>query len=572
METMHQAEYAARLVGGLADTGVDVAFISPGSRNTPLTLAFAADPRIRDISIRDERSAGFAALGYAKATGVPAVVVCTSGSAAAHYLPAIVEANQSSTPMIVLTADRPMRLRGTGAPQTMDQVNLYGSHAKMFVDLDVADPADAHSAALTLVDISTTSPPGVSHANIPFDNPLVPPGYVPPAHERAFGTGADRPVDTGNTNGTEIGRRLTGRNVLIVVGGLGNVALSNAVGELADRLAAPVVADVQSNVAGANVLRHGDLVFAAHDSNHELLAVGQHPPDVVLRLGPIPTSMPMWQWLETSGVEQILINASRLTDPLGSATITIDADPVRVLRDISVSRNPDGSFLSAWLQMDRQVGTALAASLSALPFPNDPSIARILTSSVPGDSILFVGSSRPIRDLDTFGTTRSDVTVVANRGVNGIDGAISTALGAALTGTPTTLYIGDLTALHDISALSEVQKLGAPLRIVVVNNDGGGIFSFLPQATAPGVPADIYEQHWGTPHGLEIASIARSMGLHARAVTTPEDLSTACGAAIEVPELVEIVTDRATALGHHVLVRKAVASALVRHEQVEKGS
>jgi 2-succinyl-5-enolpyruvyl-6-hydroxy-3-cyclohexene-1-carboxylate synthase len=176
----------------------------------------------------------------------------------------------------------------------------------------------------------------------------------------------------------------------------------------------------------------------------------------------------------------------------------------------------------------------------------------------------------PIRDLDTFGTTRTDVTVIANRGVNGIDGAISTALGAALTGTPTTLYVGDVTALHDVSALSEVQKLGAPLRVVVVNNDGGGIFSFLPQATSQRVPTPIYERHWGTPHGLAIASIARSMGLPARTVSTTNDLSDACSAAMETPGLIEIVTDRSANLEYHILVRKTVAVALARSEQVEK--
>jgi len=561
----HQHEYAANLVGGLADAGVDMAFISPGSRNTPLTLAFAAEPRIRDLSIRDERSAGFTALGYAKATGVPAVVVCTSGSAATHYLPSIVEADQSTTPMIVLTADRPVRLRGTAAPQTMDQVNLYGSHAKMFTDLDASDPADGRAAALALVDHATTSPAGVAHANIPFDIPLVPVVAVPPALRQEVVTSNDPPLDV-----TNISPFLDGRKVLIVVGGLGGRALSNAVTDLADRLAAPVLSDVQSNVTGANVVRNGELVFAAHDDRKMLLAVGSHPPDIVLRLGPISTAMPLWQWLETSGVEQILIDASRLTDPLDSAATTINADPVRVLERVSVSRNRDDAFLASWMRMDQVVGVALGESLATLPFPSEPAIAAIIASSVPDGSILLVGSSRPIRDLDAFGTKRDNVTVIANRGVNGIDGAISTALGAALTGTPTTLYIGDLTALHDVSALSEVQRLGAPLRIVVVNNDGGGIFSFLPQATSQGVPSETYERHWGTPHGLTIAPIARSMGLPAREVIAPADLADACGAPIEAPELIEIVTDRSATLDHHIAVRRAVALALARDEQVEE--
>ena len=560
-----QAEYAANLVGGLADAGVEMAFISPGSRNTPLILAFATEPRIRDISIRDERSAGFAALGYAKATGTPAVVVCTSGSAAAHYLPAIVEANQSATPMIVLTADRPIRLRGTGAPQTMDQVNLYGSHAKLFVDLDATNPSGGRTDALNLADASAVTPAGVAHANVPFDEPLVPVVEVSPAQSQEVPPRIDQPTST-----ADLSEYLDGRKVLIVVGGPGGVALSKAVTVLANRLTAPVLADVQSNVTGPNVLCHSDLVFAAHDANQDLLAVGEHPPDVVLRLGSIPTARPVWRWLETSGVEQVLIHASRLTDPLHSTTATVNVDPVSVLQNLSVRRNDDTSFLSAWMRMDRIAGAALDAAIPSLPFPNEPAIAGIIAASVPDHSILFVGSSRPIRDLDAFGTQRADVTVIANRGVNGIDGSISTALGIALTGTPTTLYIGDLAALHDISALSEVQRLGPPLRIVVVNNDGGGIFSFLPQARSGVVPAEIYERHWGTPHGLEIAPIARSMGLPARTVATSHELATSSSSPMETPELIEIITNRDTLLDREAPLRRAVARALAGGEYVEQ--
>ena len=560
-----QAEYAANLVGGLADAGVDMAFISPGSRNTPLTLAFSAEPRIRDISIRDERSAGFAAIGYAKATGVPAVVACTSGSAATHYLPAIVEADQSCTPMIVLTADRPIRLRGTGAPQTMNQVNLYGSHAKLFVDLNTTNHPSGRSDALKLVNTAAATPEGVAHANVPFDEPLVPDAEILPAQRQEIRQTTDQPSTM-----VDISGYLEGRKVLIVIGGLGGAALSKAVADLADRLAAPVLADVQSNVTGPNVLRHGDLVFAAHDADQNLLAVGRYPPDVVLRLGPIPTARQVWRWLETSGVEQILVNASRLTDSLDSAMETVEADPVRVLRNLSIRRNSDTSFLAAWMRMDRTVGAALGDSISTLSFPNEPAIARIVASSVPAHSILYVGSSRPIRDLDAFGTQRADVTVIANRGVNGIDGSISTALGVALTGTPTTLYIGDLTALHDVSAFSEVQKLGVPLRIIVVNNDGGGIFSFLPQATSGVVSTEVYERHWGTPHDLQLAPIARSMGLPARTVTTSADLVHSSSAPMDTPELIELITDRSSILHHEALLRRAVAHALAGSEDVEE--
>jgi 2-succinyl-5-enolpyruvyl-6-hydroxy-3-cyclohexene-1-carboxylate synthase len=562
-----QAAYAAHFVGGLADTGVDMAFISPGSRNTPLTLAFAVEPRIRDISVRDERSAGFAALGYAKATGVPAVVVCTSGSAAAHYLPAIVEANQSATPMVVLTADRPIRLRGTGAPQTMDQLKLYGSHVKVCMDLDTSDRSGAHNDAIALVRMAVTLPAGPVHGNAPFDEPLVPDEPVVPAAPRTV-TRVTRP----DPDHLDITGHLSGRSVLIVVGGRGGIALSRAVNELANRIAAPVIADPQSNVTGPNVLRHGDLVVAAHEGNIRSVAFDAHRPGVVLRLGPIPTSKPLWTWMEQSGVDQILVHRSRLTDPLDSAAVTVDVDPLQLLKTLEMPANPDHRFLDAWMAMDHVVASTVTAAISGLPFPNEPAIAHAIASSVPDHSILFVGSSRPIRDLDAFGYSRSSVTVIANRGVNGIDGTISTALGSAVTGTPTTLYIGDITALHDISALAETQRLGAPIRIVVVNNDGGGIFSFLPQARSSTVPESVYERHWGTPHGLSISTIAQAMGLSTRTVTSLDELSHALESPIESPELVEIMTQRSENLDYHIALRKAVALALAGSEHVEQRS
>lgn len=520
------------------------------------------------MSVRDERSAGFAALGYAKATGRPAVVLCTSGSAATHFLPAIVEANQSATPLIALTADRPIRLRGTSAPQTMDQVNLYGSHVKSFVDLNVTDTSRAHEDAITLVGTAVARPPGPTHANIPLDTPLVPTSPTP--RSLAPGgtiSGAYQRQTRDETPLMSIAGWLGGRRVMIVVGGSTDRALPAAVADFADRIGAPVFADPQSNVTGPNVLIHGDLVVSPRGSDGTSMALDAHSPDVVLRLGAIPTSKPMWTWLETSGVEQVLIVDSRLTDPLDSATHTIAEDPADVLRDVVVPRNPDRVYLDTWTTLDRSVGRAVHDTMASLPFPNEPAIAHAVVSSAPPNSIVFVGSSRPIRDLDAFAIPRKDVTVIANRGVNGIDGAISTALGVALTGTPTTLYIGDVTALHDVSALSEVARLGAPIRIVVVNNDGGGIFSFLPHATSDTVHPTIYERHWGTPHGLSITPIAQSMGLSAIAVTTSRTLTDALSSDIESPGLVEITTDRSTNIEHHRALRRVATAATVARLQ-----
>ncbi len=548
--------YTADLIGGFADEGCTVAFISPGSRSTPLTLALASDRRIDDISIRDERSAAFAALGYAKATGTPAIIVCTSGSAAAHYLAAIVEADQSVTPLLVLTADRPARLRGTGAPQTMDQTRLYGPHVKTFVELDPASPnSSGRDDAAALYAAAVTPPAGPVHANVPFQEPLLPSMPVNPAPPSRSTVSIDVPaVPSG------LFADLEGRNVLIVVGGRTDPELANLISKAAADLAAPMFADPQANATGPNTLSYGDLIVGAGSPVPHALT--QHRPDVVLRIGPIPTSKPMWRWLESSGTDQILIESSRLDDPLDSARTVLKADPVAVLKANPMPHNTDRTFLDTWLDLDAVAGEALEAALIDVPFPNEPEIARVVVGSVPLDTTLFVASSRPIRDVDAFAAMRSGVRVIANRGLNGIDGTISSAMGIAVAGTPTTVLVGDLAALHDVSSLSEVARLGVPVRIIVVNNDGGGIFSFLPQASSPLVDPDVYERHWGTPHGLFLAPIAEAMGVPSLTVGTREALTAAVASPIEGPELIEIRTDRRSNIGHHDTVRQAVAEAL----------
>lgn len=544
------ALYCADLVAGIADAGVAIAFISPGSRNTPLTLAFANEPRIMDVSIRDERSAGFAALGYAKSANIPAVVVCTSGSAATHYFPSIVEADQAGVPMIVLTADRPASLRGTGAPQTIDQVDLYGSHTETFIDLDVGSDtgrADGHR----LVASSTSLPPGPVHGNASLDEPLLPgSAVVPPA---PFEVAApELPPDLpGDTLG-----RLVGRKVLIVAGGGQRTGFAQVLNRVARSLRAPVFTDPQCWASGECTIAHGDLLATGRE------AFDLHRPDIVLRLGPLPTSKPLWNWLEHSGVEQILVDQSRYADPLGTAETLINVDPTAFLASLDPDVSSDMDFLSAWLAMDKAAGTACDQAMRDLPFPNEPEIARTLVRNVHQGSIVYVGSSMPIRDVDTFAVPRSDIRVLANRGANGIDGTISSALGSALSGDQVTLFLGDVAALHDATALGEVQRLGVPLRIVVVNNNGGGIFSFLPQARSPLVGQDMFEQHWGTPHDLSLAAIANSFGLASTVVKTLEAYTAVVSEPIIEPQLIELATDRDDNVAIHRSIRSLVHTAL----------
>ena len=283
------------LVAGLADAGVTRAFVSPGSRNTPLTLAIAACSAIDDVSIRDERSAGFMALGFAKATGRPAVVVCTSGSAAAHYLPAVVEADQSATPLIVLTADRPVELRGTFAPQTMDQTSLYGVHVKAFVDFDM-NAADHRTFGSAVVATAVDGIPGAVHINVPLDEPLTPPALdVGPSIVPATDVPVGDPIS--------IDDLIADRRVLIVTGGYLGTDFPAQLGAYADSLGAPVLADAQSRPAADSTIVSADALAASGE-------LARNQPDVVLRFGGLPTSKPIWQWLAASGVPQILVNRS----------------------------------------------------------------------------------------------------------------------------------------------------------------------------------------------------------------------------------------------------------------------
>lgn len=555
-------QFCTDLAAGLADGGVTIVFVSPGSRNTPLTLAMAREPRIRDVNVRDERSAAFMAVGYGKATNVPAAVLCTSGSAATHYFPAIVEADQDGVPLIVVTSDRPLDLRNTYAPQTMNQVELYGSHAKAFVDVTDLG-VDGRSVGTQLVAESIAPVQGAVHLNVPLDEPLVPeslPNVSEPRDVDAQATKYQGPTD--------ILADLSGSRVLFVASGHQSPEFAATLDRTSRALGAPIVADPRTLAHGPNVMHHGDLLLGSGSTGDNVL--DELRPDVVVRLGPLPTSRPLWEWLGTSGVDQILVHNNRLSDPLASAAVVVDADPTDFLRHNLAPQPSPVEYLERWSMLDAVAGAALSMAIEALPFPNEPEIARSLMAHTPSGSTVFAASSRPIRDIDAFGVKRPDVPVLANRGVNGIDGTISTAIGVSLAGNPVALLIGDIAVLHDATALAEASSLGTPLRVVVVNNDGGGIFSFLPQAMSDSISAELFERHWGTPHGLSIRQIAAAMGMPARLVTDLATFRSAVSAPIEGPELIELITDRDANTSHHGHIRDAVAVALRGSDQIEE--
>jgi 2-succinyl-5-enolpyruvyl-6-hydroxy-3-cyclohexene-1-carboxylate synthase len=539
------------------------ACITPGSRSTPLTLAFAGHPAIGDWSHHDERSSAFFGLGIGKTTGMPAVVVTTSGTAAAELYPAAVEARYARVPLILVTADRPADLRDVGAPQAIDQTKLFGDAVRWAQDLEPSDRwAPGYPAALAarLVAQALGPPPAPVHLNVRFREPLYPP------EERATGDLAvPRVAGPGPPLADEavldaVAERLLGRRTLVIAGPLDDRRAGPSVAELGSRGGWPVLADPLSQMrAGRHdpgpILAGGDLLAGAG-------WVERNRPDAVLRIGGLPTSKPLWTWLAAHpGIPQILLDTGGWGDPLATASEIIRADPAATAAALARRadrRAPDDWWLR-WAEADDAAHTALEEALAAEPFPTEPGVVRTVVDAVPDGSTLWVASSMPVRDLDlvTPASTR-DLRFAANRGANGIDGFLSSGLGAAAAGDrPTYLIAGDVSVLHDATALAAAARLDIDATIVVIDNDGGGIFHFLPQS------ADArFEQHFGTPHGLDLARIARGFGVPATIVETPAELEAAVAVPPTGPSVWVVRTDRRENVEVHRRIRSAVRAAL----------
>ncbi|MEN8233370.1 MAG: 2-succinyl-5-enolpyruvyl-6-hydroxy-3-cyclohexene-1-carboxylic-acid synthase [Actinomycetota bacterium] len=544
-----------RLAGAFADLGMRHAVISPGSRNTPLGVAFDVEPRISTHIVLDERSAGFFALGIAKQSGQPVALVSTSGTAAANYLPAVVEADQARVPLIALTADRPPELRGNAAPQTIDQTALFGRAVRLFHDVGVPDEAIVNaiaSLALHAWTAALDAPHGPVHLNLPFREPLATPT------EPASATGLRHvrgDVLLPPEHLVDLADRLSGRRALIVAGGPQRPGFAAAAAMLAGEASIPVVADVQCRFPSPMTLTHPDLLASAGFFEAS-------EPDVVVRVGPVPTSRPIWSWLQHTGVEQISIDDAGWRDPLGTTPTAYRADPAATFADLAGRVDPaPADWLSHWVEADRAVEDAVASALNEEAFPSEPAVARAVWQASPAGATVYAASSMPIRDLDSFaGQPRGDIAVLANRGANGIDGLLSAAAGASASdGRRVVVLAGDLSVLHDAPALGMIARHALPVTVVAVNNDGGGIFHFLPQADT--LPTDRFETLFGTPHGHSMGAIADAFGVPAPEISNDEDLRAAI-ASSSSPSLIEVRTDRTENVAVHGRLRGAAASAL----------
>jgi 2-succinyl-5-enolpyruvyl-6-hydroxy-3-cyclohexene-1-carboxylate synthase len=524
----------------LAAAGVAGACTSPGSRSTPLVLSLAREPGLRTWSHVDERAAGFFALGLARAAGAPAVLACTSGTAPAHYYPAVIEAREARVPLIVLTADRPPELRDVGAGQTVDQLRLFGPFAKWFVEVGT----HAHSPqrerwirrlAGRAVATAMDGPAGVVHLNFPLREPLVLDEPLPPAAPAARPAVVRRAGRAGDAEHVAASRDALGafrRPVLVAGRGTEPEAWDPPFG-------VPILADPLSGQ------RRGGGAVAHYDA---LLRDGAFAdamqPDVVVRVGDLPTSKPLRGWLASLEAEQWALDPEAAwQDPDGVLTRSLGLDPALVLGGPSPFAPQEG-WLERWRTADAAAADALDAVLGEEL--SEPGVARAL-ADVPMPATVVVASSMPVRDVETFWPADRPPRVVANRGANGIDGTISTAYGVAASGVPTYLLIGDVAFAHDLGGLLAGLRHPLDLTIVVVDNAGGGIFDFLAVSTQ----ADAYEEHVLTPTGLEIARAAALYGADYVAVGGLDELRRNLATRPRGTTILHVRTDRAANVALH---------------------
>ena len=565
-EDLHRVISA--FIDALIQTGVRHACVCPGSRSTPLALELARARGIKLWMHLDERSAAFFGLGLARATREPVVLLATSGTAAANFFPAVVEANLGRVPLVVVTADRPHELRDNGAPQSIDQLRLYGEHVKWFFDLPEPDasvdqPHLVAALAARAVSTSMSEPCGPVHLNWPFREPLLPaadPVRQPRPRREVVNVLNGRlapPIDLVQRLGGDLSSTSRG---LIVAGPQDDPDLPELVTALAIRLGYPILADALSGVRrGPHV---GTLVIDAYDAF--LRGADAPTPDVVLRFGAIPTSKPLQQFLQRA-TRQILVDPGGWRDPTSMATDVLHVDPVALceaLKD-AIGAAPLDEWSRDWQTRNAAARAALRGHLESVDELFEGKLFFELDQLLPEGTLLYAGNSMPVRDLDTFlpKSTRK-LRCLSNRGANGIDGVVSTALGASAAHPGrVVLVIGDVSFYHDLNGLLASRAHGLDLLVVLVNNDGGGIFSFLPQAeSAP----DEFELLFGTPHGLDFRPFVEGYGgCFTRAHDWPS-FRAAVEHGLEQGGLrvVEVPTERQRNVALHRAVWRAVAEAL----------
>ena len=543
-------------VDQLAYEGLEHASVSPGSRSTPIALAFARHPRINVHVHLDERASAFFGLGVAKATQKPAAVVTTSGTAATELFPAVVEASMSRAPLLLLTGDRPPELRGVGANQTIDQTELFGAYVQTYLETPVPgeDPDDWgwRQRAEFVMTTAVGHRPGPVHVNVPLREPLAP--SSDPDLKQAGRRVATRSIFEALP--AELGvlldeMRATPHGILVA----GSLRESERdLLRLAERLAWPVLAEPTSGLRVPGTLAAGQFLV----SNERFVA--DHVPDLVVQVGAAPTTRAGLAFVARGGRLWIVDPDDLVADPNRVATGRVVLPLRHVARAIDrIPAKEDDGWRTAWVDADQRARGAVDVAIDAWDEPFEGRVARDVAGCLPDGSALVVGSSMPVRDLDVYMRPRDGLRVLANRGASGIDGFVSTALGVAATGVRTTVLCGDLTLLHDVGSLLWNARLGYDAVFVVPNNDGGAIFSFLPQRELPE-----FEELFVTPHGLDLAAVCVAAGTGHELVRHADALIPAIERVHDAGgvHVIEVPSDRDENVRRHAEVHEAVAAAL----------
>jgi 2-succinyl-5-enolpyruvyl-6-hydroxy-3-cyclohexene-1-carboxylate synthase len=578
---------ASAFVEELARGGVRHAAVSPGSRSTPLALALWRAPEIEVTVIVDERSAAFFALGAAQASGAPVVLLCTSGTAVANYHPAVVEADESAVPLVVLSADRPPELRGIGAGQTIDQIKVFGASVRWFCEVGTHQADDdgllhyRSIACRALARARGETRPGPVHLNLPWREPLAPvavDGAVSATDPLALQGREGRPLTAVTRIDLEpspflleemaghIGDAISG---VIVAGRQLDPELREPLAHLARVAGFPILAEPTSQLrCGPHDRAH---VIAAYDLllRDERFARSVVP-DLVLRFGEMPTSKPLRAWLMASGASEIVIDPhGGWNEPSNRAAAILRADPTELASGWAARlEKEERGAPTTWIEAEQAAQAALDAELAIDASAgggavgeggsadgrgfgggiSEPALHRALGEAHSDGDLVYTASSMPIRDQETFlAATDANVLFLSNRGANGIDGLVSSGIGAAhASGRPTTIVSGDLGLLHDIGGLAALGDVSTPVRLVVIDNNGGGIFHFLPQEQA--LEDDEFEALLGTPRGVDVEKAAALFDLPHRRLGSLAELP---GVLAAGTALIEVKVDRCANVDLH---------------------
>lgn len=506
-------EYLAAFITGLIHAGVGDVVISPGSRSTPLAMLMAEHEEMNTIINIDERSAGFFALGMAKASRKPVALLCTSGTAAANYYPAIIEASLSRVPLIVLTADRPHELRDIGAPQAINQIHLYGEHVRWFAEMALPESGQenyAKTAGVRAVKEAMGQLKGPVHLNFPFREPLIPllDPYPFKREESAIS------IENGHlTAPSETFEKLAQewqavKRGLIICGPIDEPSFSEAVQTLAFKLGFPILADPLSQLRSSSSTE--SMVIDSYDAILKSEAADFLKPELIIRFGGMPVSKPLSLFVKKlRNVEHVIIDSgSGWRDPHNVGTKMVYCEETVFCTEMAkrINERKTSLWSSIWHDMDSITKDVISEHIVREEGLDEGKAVYELAGLLPEQSTIFVGNSMPIRDLDTFfHKTNKNVRIMGNRGANGIDGVVSTALGASVYERPLFLVIGDLSFFHDMNGLLAAKLHKLNVTIILLNNDGGGIFSYLPQAEEP----KHFEVLFGTPTGLNYEHAVR---------------------------------------------------------------